>query len=232
MSLYRQRCVMSEETIELTAEQQLVSDIQQGIGEVLKAADKPTVVELGAFHAEDSAWMSPYAGRYIALEPDPRAIQYIRHNYGESGLNGITTFLEMAIAAHTGSVPLHLCDNEIGNGRASSSIRQPKLHLKFFPWCTFTRTVTVPCISLDDLYSLLNEKVELLWVDVQGAERDMIAGGREALKKTHYLFIEADDHEMYEGQANRATLLSMLPDWEIEKEFEYNLLMRNSQWPV
>jgi len=216
-----------DQVAEVTLEQQLVSDIQQAIIEILKAADKPTVVELGTFHAEDAAWMSPHARRYIALEPDPRNADYIREN----GFNGITNFYEAAVAAHSGTIELHLCENEIGYGTASSSIRKPKKHLEFFPWCTFPKTVEVQCVTLDNLYETEKlEKVELLWVDVQGAERDVIEGGREALSRTRYLFIEADDHEMYEGQANRAELLAMLPGWEIVKEFDYNLLLRNSNY--
>lgn len=210
--------------IQPTPEEQLILDVQECIVGLLKAADHPTVVELGAFHAEDSAWMSPHAGRYVAVEPDPRNAESIRR----CGFNGITDFLEVAIAAHTGQTVLYLCENVIGWGTASSSIRKPKKHLEFFPWCTFPMVMNVPCLTLDDLYRKFNlGPVELLWVDAQGAERDVIEGGVEALRRTHYILIEADDHEMYEGQANRAELLAMLPAWEIVREFDYNLLLRN-----
>ncbi len=71
------------------------------------------------------------------------------------------------------------------------------------------------------------ESVDLLWVDIQGAERDMIAGGQRTLKNTRYLFIEAEEQQFYEGQAVRPELLAMLPGWEVIGEFDYNLLLRN-----
>jgi FkbM family methyltransferase len=36
------------------------------------------------------------------------------------------------------------------------------------------------------------DRIDLLWVDIQGAERDMIAGGRHALSRTRYMMIEAE----------------------------------------
>lgn len=213
--------------VQPTPEEQLILDVQECIVGLLKAADQPTVVELGAFHAEDSAWMSPHAARYVAVEPDPRNAEAIR----KCGFNGITDFLEVAIAAHTGQTSLHLCDNAQGWGTASSSIRRPKKHLEYFPWCTFPMNTNVQCLTLDDLYRRFTlGPVELLWCDVQGAERDVIAGGSGALLETRYMLIEADDHEMYEGQANRAELLAMLPAWEVVREFDYNLLLRNREW--
>lgn len=238
--------------VQPTPEEQLILDVQETIIGLLKAAahremserilfswpasisraalePRPTVVELGAFHAEDSAWMTPHTARYIAVEPDPRNAESIR----KCGFNGITDFLEVAIAAHTGQTSLHLCDNDQGWGTASSSIRKPKKHLEYFPWCTFPMVMNVQCFTLDDLYRkfglIYYPYVELLWVDVQGAERDVIAGGADALRRTHYMMIEADDQEMYEGQANRAELLAMLPAWEIVREFDYNLLLRNRE---
>lgn len=213
---------------EFTAEQLLIQEIQQTIRALLDVVSRPTVVELGAFHAEDSAWMSPHAGRYVAVEPDPRNAASIRRH----GLNGITTLLEVAIASHSGQTPFYLCDNSIGRETASSSIREPKEHLKYFPWCSFRPPIMMPCLSLSDLYHLQNiGRVELLWADLQGAERDMIEGGAAALLQTHYLFMEADSDEMYRGQAARAELLAMLPTWETVREFDYNLLLRNTVWP-
>ncbi len=73
-------------------------------------------------------------------------------------------------------------------------------------------------------------KIDLLWVDIQGAERDMIAGGAKALSHTRYMFMEAETTELYEGQAMRGELLAMLPGWTLLGEFEANVLLWNDNF--
>jgi len=72
-------------------------------------------------------------------------------------------------------------------------------------------------------------EVDLIWCDIQGAERLMIAGGQRTLSKTRWLLVEADAVEMYEGQAVRAQFDGLLPDfWAIDEWPENaNVLFRN-----
>ncbi len=53
----------------------------------------------------------------------------------------------------------------------------------------------------------------------------MIHGGGMTLANTRYLFIEAEQVELYEGQALRDELLSLLPQFKVIGEFDYNLLL-------
>ena len=200
----------------------------QAVLAAIGSVERPTVVELGAYDGEDMIWIrNAYPDvRYIMVEADPRHAEMIRKYRDMRGI----TLIEAAIAGHTGECAFHLADNEIGYSKASSSIRRPKKHSEFFPWCTFDETIRVPCFSLSDLFSAQNiERADLVWADLQGAECDMISGGSEALKRTRYLFAEADEHEMYEGQATRTELLDMLPDWELVGTYECNVLLRNTQ---
>ena len=66
----------------------------------------------------------------------------------------------------------------------------------------------------------------MLFVDIQGAEKDMILGGKEILSKTNWIFIESYENEMYEGQVTRAELINLLPDFELVNEFnDSNILL-------
>jgi len=195
---------------------------------ILQPLVGPVVLELGAYDGEDSIWIREACPdvEYYMIEADPHCANLIRTYRDMEGI----TLLEVAIADHTGNVEFHLCDNECDRAKASSSIRQPKEHLERFPWCTFDRTITVPSLSLDDLFYMLHiQRADLVWADLQGAERDMIAGGGEALKRIRYLFMEADENELYEGQAVRGELLAMLPDWEVIEKLDYNLLLKNTK---
>jgi len=199
---------------------------REAVSEIIRSADGAVIVELGAYHGEELEWIRKVGfARYLMVEADPRHAEWIREHRNLEGVE----FCEFAIAAETGMVTMHLADNEVLRQKCSSSIRKPKEHLEHFPWCTFEQTVRVPSVTLDHLFSMYDlSRVDLMWADLQGAERDMIAGGREALSRTRFLLMEADSCEMYEGQATRGELIAMLPGWEIAGEFDYNVLLKNS----
>ena len=69
--------------------------------------------------------------------------------------------------------------------------------------------------------------IDLIWADVQGAEGDLIEGGRQALARTRYFYTEYDDQELYEGQIPLAKLLSLLPEFEIVPRYRWDVLLRN-----
>lgn len=203
---------------------------QQAVIRALSPFAPVTVIDLGSHHADEYYWMARNLGdpwRYIAVEADPRNCNIIR-------LSGTTkhpgfTLIEAAIAAHNGTATLHLCDNETGQAKGSSSIHQPTGHLEHFPWCTFGNTVEVKAITLDTLVSQQlppDVPIDLLWVDLQGAEKDLVAGGTEALKRTRFLMIEAESVEMYQDQALKPELLGLLPDFEVVEDLGYNVFLR------
>ncbi len=201
---------------------------QSVITKILQASENPVILELGGHHGTDTTWLYWSCNkqpRMIVLEPDARNCEIVERK--ALNMPGVRV-LRTAIAAKDGYCDFYACDNTIGKTRASSSIRKPKRHLEFFPWCTFSAPEKVPCITLDSLVQQYNlDHVDVIWADVQGAERDMIEGGPQTLAKTRYLFTEYDDNEFYEGQADRRTLLEMLPDWEIVQVFDFNVLLRN-----
>ncbi len=197
----------------------------------------PTIIELGAYGGEDSEFMRAAVKDThrinVMVEPDRRNCEIIRRD--RRGVN--TVIVEAAIADYTGMIDFYeAVDVNADGGRSGSgSIRNPDKHQQIFPdikfqyedggFCRPPRLM--PCWSLDHLtYSLgIFGEIDMLWVDIQGAERDMIAGGQNALSRTRYLFIEAETTELYEGMALRDELLTLLPGFKVIEEFEYNLLL-------
>ncbi len=202
---------------------------QAAVIRALAGKEFPVIIDLGAHHGEEYEWLSRCCGRlgqYIAVEADPRnVIELTRVLMGVPR----TKVIYSAIAEHNGLVTLHLCDNKADQAKGSSSIHKPTGHLEHFKWCTFDERTSVPAINLDLLLETHlpdDIPIDLLWVDIQGAERDMIAGGTEALKRTRFLMIEAESVEMYEGQALKPELLALLPDFEVVEDFGYNCFLR------
>lgn len=203
--------------------------MRERISRILSATPDPMIVELGAHCGDDTIWLhSLCSGRpwYLVVEADRRHIAALEDRVQPMRIPVIC----VAIAAYTGFATLHLSDNDPGTIPASSSIRRPKLHLEHWPWCRFDRDVEVPCVTLDDLLADWlkgDRKIDLLWADIQGAERDMVEGGRQTLARTRWLYMEAYECEMYEGQAVRSELLAMLPDFQLVMQDTENVLLEH-----
>lgn len=202
------------------AEKEAVRGILAGFG------PNPMIVELGAHVGEEAEWIMPLCNqpRYLMVEPDIRNYQRIRRYPGLDVIN-------CAIASYNGETVFFMSENIESNNNASGSIRMPTGHIDHFPQVTFMAAKS-PCYTLDKIaYDEHIDHIDLLWCDIQGAERDMIEGGRATLAKTRYMMIEAEPEvELYEGQALKPELIAMLPDWVVLKDFGYNLLMWNSKY--
>ena len=195
------------------------------IRNVLRPIYNPVIVELGAHLGEDEIWLQScctHAPLHIMVEPDIRNVQHIiDHSISRRIIIG-------AVAAHDGDVTFY--GSTDGSVRGSGSIRKPTKHLELFPHISFPDNLrtTVPAYTLDTIFKRERlSKIDLLWVDIQGAERDMIEGGQYALSRTRYLFMETETTELYDGMALKEELLRMLPDWKLVAELDYNSLLRN-----
>lgn len=228
---------------------------QKAVSELLRPLQSPCIVELGAHTGEDEEWMraachDPRQVHYVMVEPDSCNCQAIlnRHvslevrqvfnNRPIALLGQASTFLYSpwlgsrrliigAIADENGIREFNFSQDTHGR-RTSGSLRNPTGHLKYFPEIGFPFKGMVPTFTLDHIFeSEWLTKIDLLWVDIQGAEDMMIRGGQTALKHTRYLFMEVEKEELYEGEQLKDGLVGMLPGWEMLQEFQFNVLMKN-----
>ena len=183
------------------------------------------IVEIGACDGSDTNRMLnafPQAKIYSA-EPKPDNIKLWHEN-----VNSFRASLrESAISDVDDSVDLY-CSNDKYIG--ASSIRQPTQLLmdKFKDkGLTFTHKIKVPSMTLDFMCTInLIEGIDLLWIDTQGAEGDIIMGGKEILKNTKYLFIEYSLVECYKGQILVEEMIEMLSGFKLLGKFQNNLFMK------
>lgn len=212
-------------------------DEQNAVRPLLHEIERPVIVELGAHIGEDEFWICSACRddriRYIMVEPDPRNIQRIR---GRGPLycspDSQRSLWEGAISDRIETREFNFAFNLNDQTRASGSIRRPTGHLHHIPQVIFDGSGMVQCWPLDYIFEQEQlPKIDLLWVDIQGAENLMIRGGQQALKHTRYLFMEVEQLEMYEGESLKTELLSMLPGWRVLREFEFNVLMENQLFP-
>jgi 2-O-methyltransferase len=197
------------------------------------------ILEIGANHGMHTQLFvrSFPTARIHAFEPDPRAIEAFRKQVTDRRV----TLHELAIGATNGRAQFHVSSGlppdatpqvkaEYPKGwDQSGSLRAPKTHKEKWPWCKFQRTINVDVRTLDT-WSRKHEPgpVDFIWADTQGAEADLVSGGRETLARTRYFYTECFDDELYEGAPNLSALLDMLPNFEIVKRYESDVLLRNA----
>lgn len=181
-----------------------------------------SIFDIGAGHGGEMQQMRQFWKncKIYAFEPDERNFPEIRY-YG-----GIEPY-KMVIGDHNGKANFYTSYPP----KESGSIRKPKLHLVHYPQVKFNEPITVDMMTLDTFCE--NNKVDhidFIWMDVQGAERDVFSGATTILKKTKYVYTECYDEEVYEGQYNRKQTLAMLPDFETVCADQCDILLKNKNF--
>jgi FkbM family methyltransferase len=206
-------------------------DILDKVSEVLAQSEKPIMIELGGCDGYHSNIILSHLTQmtkdftYIVLEPVPRLAKQIQAVL--SWCPNVQVF-QKAIGSSNGVVPFYESDTKY---YGSSSIRKPtEKNFEFWSDMKFQES-TCETITLDTLIEncgLTNKTIDLIWADVQGAEEDLILGGKQTLKNTMFFYTEFVAHEIYEGQIHEFDkICSMLPNFDVEHKFDYDILFKN-----
>jgi len=180
-----------------------------------------TVLELGAHQGTDTEWLARLPNVTVhAFEPDPR---------NHPGPQPNVTVHRAAIADRDGTGPLFPSRQGPG-GREwtySSSIKRPKNHLTRHA-VSFGAPVDVELVALDTFTRRQGLGViDFIWADVQGAEGDLVRGGRRTLERTRYLYTEYSDDELYEDQVPLHELMRLLPEFRVVELWPDDVLLEN-----
>lgn len=214
---------------------------QAAIRRIMAGIPSPCIVELGAHTGEDSEWLRQSCTardediHFVMVEPDPRNCQAILNRPWSCGwprpINRTNRLVIGAVSDKNGEALFHMSENPRDHNHASGSLLEPTGHVTGMPWITFERKTWVETFTLDTLFEReWLTKIDLCWSDIQGSEREMIAGGTDALKHTRYLFMETETVELYRGQALRHELTRMMQErlFALDEVFQYNALFRNT----
>jgi len=110
------------------------------------------------------------------------------------------------------------------SNRVTSSLLKPTGHLEAHPSVKFDKEITVDIINLDEWHKENSiEKVNLMWLDMQGYEWYVLNSSPEIMSKTDYIYTEVSSIEMYKD----TVLYEDFKNWMltrnfvVEKEFEF-----------
>jgi FkbM family methyltransferase len=199
-----------------------------------KLPSSAIVLDLGAHAMEEAQALLPLLpGRpsWHAFEPHPECCSSLReHVLPLLSANADIFLSELAVSHHSGTAVLYQSKrNDGGNWTASSSTSKPKRALEYYPWLTFDDGVTVSAVALDDYCRARRiESVDLLKMNIQGAEIAAIRGGQQILTRTNYVITAVCEGEEYEGQLGLNDLVAAMPGkWRVVERLLYSALLQN-----
>jgi 2-O-methyltransferase len=210
------------------------------IAQLVRKRD-PMILEIGSNDGGNTLWFLELfdAAKIYCFEPEPRAIERFKQRVGD---RANVTLVEMAISDQTGTTTFHrstgqhasVSSQRLAKGwDLSGSIRKPKEHLRIHPWIKFDETITVATSTLDEWADRQNIGIiDFIWMDVQGAEKDVIRGARRTLARTRYLYTEYGSFELYEGQASLLELVRQLPDFRLVTRYRGDALFAHRSLAV
>lgn len=197
----------------------------------LVGRDDPLILEIGCNDGGDSLeFLSEFPGCQIhCFECDPRPIRSFRAQVSDDRCE----LHEVALSDRTGVATLHMSGGTDSHFREdwdlSSSLLEPTGHLTVVPFVTFERTCEVATARLDEWAQreIPDRVVDFIWMDVQGAEHLVIAGGPSTFARTRFCYFEYSDSELYKGQQDLRELLRALGTYQLLATYENNALAVN-----
>jgi FkbM family methyltransferase len=188
----------------------------------------PIVFEIGTNDGTDTKEILKYCRgdfRYFAFEPDPRTADVVR------ALELPIVFTEAAVTNVEGKAKFYQFYDKVNDSDTGamgpSSLYEPLPYEHWLPHLSH-KEVEVDTIVLDKFCEESKVcHIDFLWIDAQGAEYNILDGGKEILKNTGWIFLEAMKNAQYKEQKTREYLVEKLSGFEIVRDWENDLLLRN-----
>lgn len=142
-------------------------EIQQGM----------TVLDMGAnlgYYTVMFAHLVGPSGKVIAFEPDPQSGVVLKKNILANEFHNVS-FVEKALSDHTGFIKLYVSIENRGDNR-------------IYDTKDGRESIEVEMVSLDD-YLPKDTKIDLIKMDVQGAESLILSGMEKTIKRSSPLII-------------------------------------------
>ena len=156
----------------------------------------PVIVEAGAHIGLDTEEMSRLwpKGVIHAFEPVPELYEKLEQRTGH--LRNVVRY-PLAVADRSGRSKMFVSS---GASDGSSSLLTPKEHLDEHPDVRFDQAIEVRTITLDDWARQQGiNHVDLLWLDMQGAELAAMMAAPHVLRTVKAIHLEVSLKEVYEG---------------------------------
>ncbi|WP_040290346.1 FkbM family methyltransferase, partial [Alicyclobacillus hesperidum] len=145
-------------------------------------------------------------GRVVAYEPSPGIFNFLWDNIFINYTNEHTTVVNAAVHDHVGEVSLFQTNKFTGN---SSVLEPDEQYFSYFRHDEEVTQIKIPCEPLDNyLHSF--EKIDLIKIDVEGAELHVLNGMTNLLHNRKVTQVVFEFNKMRMGDQWRALLDKLL----------------------
>jgi FkbM family methyltransferase len=173
-----------------------------------------TIVEAGASDGVDTLEFIEYfpEAKIYALEPTKDQFNHLTVKF--KGIENVV-LLNKALDSRISKKEIYVGKSSgYLHGQGSSSLLRPQMHAKVFPEIKFEKSETIETITLTELSREFDlNKIDLLWLDIQGKEFDVLTEFHESLKsKVKLLYLEMSRLPIYEGMPTIKNFTKFLED--------------------
>lgn len=160
------------------------------LGEQLREHSLPVrqALHIGAHHGEEDSAYRELGIEPIYVEANPAAFGVLRQNCPDRECHCV------AIADRVGVADFHVTSFD-----QSSSLLRLKKHAEIYPSIVEERAIQVPCTTIDQLLGERRGQIDLINMDIQGAELLALHGARQTLAHVKCIMTEVNRAELYAG---------------------------------
>lgn len=166
------------------------------------------VIHVGAHYGgEHKIYLDNSIEYQMFFEPVKKNFEVLKSNVGDK-----YQLYNLALGNENRQIEMYV---EKNNSGMSSSVLEPSLHLKQYPYITFDDREIVEMKRLDDM-GLDLENFNFINIDVQGYELEVFKGAEKTLEKIQYIMTEINRDELYKGCVQIQELTEFLSKFGFE----------------
>jgi len=179
------------------------------------------IIEVGAHAAEFSIAVSNMLMiNGVAFE----ANQFVYNRYySDVTKNGLISYLNYAVSESDGEVTIKVSTDKYAGNNSIKNIINKYIHI--------TDEYLVKSVCLNNFLRNTIFNKASMWIDVEGASKEVLLGSSDILKRVQSIFIESEDTQYWEGQWTTDDITKFLEerdfvliDYEDIYDFQKNLI--------
>lgn len=159
--------------------------------------ENPIILEAGAYDGEDASRMSQIwpKGTIHTFEPVP--LLFLKTKARTFNCNNVHCY-QMALSDTSGRAIFYISGDQENDISRSSSLLEPKDHLRIYPSVAFKKQIEVQTINLDEWAQLhAIDHIDFLSLDVQGMEYAVLKEAPKMLKTVKVIMTKIAFVETY-----------------------------------